>query len=293
MEEDKDGLMPGVRCRHCGWFYNRPAGYRNTVTGRKKLYCCMNCKKKFTPDTAFLGMKNDPEIIIQCLDLYLSGLSLRAVSQHMRRRGIKLSHMCIYRWIRKYSRMLKRHADSFVVNGQDAHLNADEMMVQLNGRWVWLWNIIERENRFVLASRFSNTREMVDAKALFREAKSKMDGLPMRITTDGMPAYPRAIRGSFQQNRYPRVEHFQAPGITARRHNNLVERHHNTIRQRIKTMRGFHEMGSASDIMNMWHVYFNYMRPNAALNGKTPSESAGLGKHDLREMIEVAYEHGK
>ena len=285
--------MPEVRCRYCGWFYNKPAGYRKTKIGRKKLYKCMNCNRKFTPDSAFIGMRNKSEIITQCLDLYISGLSLRAVSQHMKRRGIELSHTCIYKWIRKYSKMLKRHTDNFKVDGQDTHLNADEMMVQLNGKWVWLWNIISKENRFVLASRFSRTREMGDAKALFKETKSKIYGLPMKITTDGMQAYPRAINSAFYSNTYPRVEHYIAPGITHKHQNNLVERHHNTIRQRTKTMRGFANMESASDIMDLWTVHFNYMRPNAALNGKTPSESAGLGKHNLKEMIEVAYESGK
>jgi transposase-like protein len=198
--------------------------------------------------------------------------------------------MSVYRWIRKYSKLVKPYVDSFKVNGQDAHLHADEMMLQMNGEWVWLWNVISQENRFVLATRLSKTRDMNDAKALFDETKSKIDGLPMKITTDGMPAYPRAISHSFYRHAYPRVEHYVAPGITNAHQNNLVERHHNTIRARVKTMRGFHEMGSAADIMNLWNVYFNYLRPNMALNGKRPSESAGLGDRSLIALIEEAYD---
>jgi transposase-like protein len=269
----------------------KSAGYRDTMQDRKKLYRCLVCGKKFTPDSAFLGMRHSPEVINQCIDLYLSGLSLHAISQHMKRtRGIKISHMAVYRWIRKFSRLLKPYVDSFKINGQDTHLHADEMMVQLKGEWAWLWSVLSRENRFVLASRISRTRDMNDAKALFKEAKGKVKGLPMRVTTDGMMAYPRAINSAFYKNEYPRVEHYVAPGITGRQQNNLIERHHNTIRSRTKTMRGFGEMGSASDIMTMWRIYFNYLRPNMALDGKTPAESAGLGSRNLLELIGEAYE---
>lgn len=270
--------------------HNRPAGYRKTSQGRKRIYNCMVCGRKFTPDSAFLGMRHDPDTITQCIDLYVSGMSLRSISQHMKRtRGLKLSHMAIYRWVRKYSKMLKGYTDRFRVNGQDVSLYADEMMVQMRGRWVWLWNIIAKENRFLLASRMSEVRDMNDAKALFREAKGKIDGLPMRVTTDGMMAYPRAVRSTFPSRSYPHVEHYVAPGITHYRQNNLVERHHNTVRARTKTMRGFGEMGSASDIMDMWQVFYNFLRPNMALGGKTPAESAGIGKFDLKNMIEEAY----
>ena len=58
-------------------------------------------------------------------------------------------------------------------------------------------------------------------------------------------------------------------------------------------MRGFGNIDSASDIMNMYHIYFNYLRPNIALGGKSPAESAGLGNNDLVSMIERAYEWNK
>ncbi|MFH1294775.1 MAG: IS6 family transposase [Candidatus Aenigmatarchaeota archaeon] len=279
-----------VRCRFCGNMHHKPAGWRRMRAGEKRIYKCLACGRKFTPDGAFLRMKNDPEVIIQCIDLYVSGLSMRAISQHMRRRGTKISHMCVYRWVRRFSKLLKPYADSFRINGQDAHLHADEMMVQLGGEWVWLWNVISKESRFVVASRMSRTRTMDDGKALFREAKSKLEGMPLKITTDGMQAYPRAVRSAFYRNTTPRTEHYVAPGITHACQNNLVERHHNTIRARTKIMRGFGEMRSASDIMDMWHVYYNFMRPHSSLEGATPAQSAGLRGPGLRSMIEDAYE---
>ena len=272
----------------------KPAGYRKTKQGKKKLYKCMVCNKKFTPDSAYLGMRHDPEIIHQCIDMYLRGMSFRAIRDHMIDvRGIKITHMAIYRWVQKYSKIVKPYTDSFKLNGQDCYMNADETMIQIAGEWGWIWNLMIKENRFIISSRISKTREMSDAKALFKEGRNKLEGLPMKVTTDGMKAYPRAIRSAFHRNSYPRVEHYVAPSITNRHQNNLIERHHNTIKARTKTMRGFGNISSASNMMDMWHIYYNFIRPNMSLGGKTPSESAGLGKHNFKELIDDAYEWNK
>jgi len=201
--------------------------------------------------------------------------------------------MSIHRWVRKYSRLLKPYFDEIKINGKDSQLVADEMMVKINDKWAWLWNVMEKDTRYVLASTISETREMGVAKNLFKEAKSKIDGLPMRITTDGMKAYPRAINSAFYRNSYPRVEHFVAPGITHKHHNNLIERHHNTIRSRTKVMRGFRNMQSAIEIMDIWHMHFNCLRPNIALGNSTPSKSAGIEFRNLMDMIWRAHEWHK
>lgn len=273
---------------HC-----KSAGYRSTGQGKRRLYKCLVCGRKFTPDSPFLGMRNDPEIVAQCLDLYNSGLSFRSIAQHLKRtRGIKISHSSIYRWLRKYSKILKPYVDTFKVDGQDSKLGADEMMIQVSGEWMWAWHVISKEKRFILSNIVSPTRDMDTTKELFRDARRKIDGLPLQITTDGMKAYPQAIKSAFPLRRYPHVEHYVAPAITHYKQNNLIERHHGSVRARTKVMRGFGSLESALDIINLWHVHFNFLRPHMSLGGKTPAEAAGLGKHDLKSMIEEAY-HGK
>ena len=145
-----------VTCRFCGMEHYKPAGFRKTKIGRKRIFKCMVCNRRFTPDNAYLRMKNEPNLISECLSLNMSGMSFRLISQHLKReKGIEVSHMSIYRWVRKYSKLITPYADSLVIDGTDTHLHADEMMVQMNGKMVWFWDIISRENRFLLASRLS------------------------------------------------------------------------------------------------------------------------------------------
>jgi len=67
-----------------------------------------------------------------------------------------------------------------------------------------------------------------------------------------------------------------AEGLTARSNNNKVERLHNTVRERVKVMIGLHSDKSAAVFNEGFRIYYNYIRPNQALKGKTPAEAAGV-----------------
>lgn len=67
-----------------------------------------------------------------------------------------------------------------------------------------------------------------------------------------------------------------AEGLTARSNNNKVEPWHNTVRERVKVMRGLHSDKSAAKFNEGFKAYYNFVRPNQALGGKTPAEVAGI-----------------
>jgi hypothetical protein len=55
-----------------------------------------------------------------------------------------------------------------------------------------------------------------------------------------------------------------------------AERLHGTIRQRNKVMRGLDAEESAQTMMDGLRIYYNFMRPHMALNGKTPAQQARI-----------------
>jgi len=237
-------------------------------------------------------MKFSSEIIVKCIMLWAMGLSLRQICDYMESlEGMFVSHASVHRWLRKYIKLLKPHLDSIPVNCQDMHLHADEKMLHVKGRTAYEWIVKCKENKFILADRITATRRGVEAKAAFAEAKSKIIGMPMSITTDDYAGYPGAFNDSFYSNRYPRVEHHHSAGVRGLISNNLIERHNSMLQGRLYTVRGFKELGSTGNLMNMVNVvYFNHLRPNLALGGKTPAEAAGMEKKSLIGMIEDAYE---
>jgi len=76
-----------------------------------------------------------------------------------------------------------------------------------------------------------------------------------------------------------------------------VERLHNTVRERAKVMRGLHSDKSAAVFNEGFKAYYNFVRPNQALNGKTPAQVAGvdlkLGEHRWLGLVKKAKEKRK
>jgi len=68
------------------------------------------------------------------------------------------------------------------------------------------------------------------------------------------------------------------PNIRDRSNNNMVERLNGTVRQRNKVMRGLDHEDSAQTMLDGMRIYYNFIRPHMALNGKTPAEKAKISK---------------
>ena len=76
--------------------------------------------------------------------------------------------------------------------------NVDEMAVRIGGADKydhWIWNVIDHETRYLLASEVTGTRSIDTAKHVLRKARVCAIGhYPEVIVTDKLSAYPDAIR---------------------------------------------------------------------------------------------------
>ena len=71
-----------------------------------------------------------------------------------------------------------------------------------------------------------------------------------------------------------------------------MERFDGEVRQREKVMRTLKRMDSP--VLSGYRLYHNYIRPREALNGKTPSEAAGIevkGDNKWVTLIQNASKH--
>ena len=99
---------------------------------------------------------------------------------------------------------------------------------------------------------------------------------PNFIITDKLPAYKEAITKEFYTLKNPRTKHVKLKNIREGTNNNIVERLNGTVRERTKVMRGLDNDRTAQTMMDANRIYYNYLGPHQALNGKTPSEKAGI-----------------
>ena len=282
-----------IECRHCRGKEILKKGFRKNKTGNMQIYYCKNCRKTFSENTTFARMKNKGEIILTALDLYTKNVSLRNIQNHLKQvHGIKVSHVAILKWIRKYSSIFKQYTEKLKLNGSGT-LHADEMMINVDGKWVWFWDVIDERTKFITATHMSKTREMGDAKRIFYESKRKLNQPPTTIVTDGLHAYPRSIKKVFGQWS---VNHVNLIKFSQKPENNLIERFHGTIRERTKIMRGFDKFYSAKAILDLLIINYNFLRPHSSLNGLTPAQASGIdlplnGGNRWLELLRLAIDN--
>lgn len=285
--------MPS-ECRYCRSADTVRHGKRKNARGENQVFMCKACGRFYSESTSFAKMKSKGEIICAALDLYFKNVSLRKVQDHIKQiHGRKVSHVTILKWVRKYSSIFEQFNSRIKVNGSGT-LNADEMMVNVDGKWAWMWNVMDRRTRFITSTHLSKAREMGDAVKIFRESKRKLVQKPRTVITDGMMAYPRAVRKAFW--RYPNTEHRKLVKFADKVNNNPIERFHGTVRERTKVMRGFDQLDSARLILSGMVSYYNFIRPHMGLNGLTPAEASGLdlglnGGNRWMQLISMAQDN--
>ena len=184
--------------------------------------------------------------------------------------------MGVYKWLQKYGRIINVYIDQLEPELSQVW-NADEMKVRCGGKWLWLWNVMDKNTRYLLATHVSENREASDARIAFIKAKKIAKEKPEVVITDGLHSYIEAFKKEFFTLRNPRTKHIAKAGIRARTNNNIIERLHGTIRERDKVMRGLKTERTAKTMTEGYRAYYNFIRPHQALNGKTPAEKAHIG----------------
>jgi transposase-like protein len=272
---------PSLVCKFCSSENVVKRGYRNTQNGKVQRFFCKDCKRKFIVDEGFERMKATPETVTVALDLYFKGISMRAIVDHIKQfHGVEVSHVAIYKWIRKYVAMMKKYCDQLVpkVSGiwhtDEMALNIRNLDNHENLRWAW--NVIDNQSRYWLATQITEKREIADARKVLAQASSISQTRPMAVVTDGLRAYQDAITKEFFTLKAPKTEHVRIPNIRNKSNNNMVERLHGTIRQRNKVMRGLDDENTAQTMMDGLRIYYNFIRPHTALDGKTPAQKANI-----------------
>jgi len=223
------------------------------------------------PNSAFIAMRTNPKAIMVALDLYFKGISLRKIQDHLKQfEGTHVSYVSVYKWIQKYVALMEQHAK--VLRPQLSNVwHADEMKVNVHGKWQWLWNIMDSDTRYILASHVAQGRGTAEAQETFQIAKKNSDpeGEPTFLISDGLPSYQAAASREFRN-----TVHIAKVGIRGEVNNNRIERLHGTMRERTKVMRAIKKPNSA--FIEGQRIYYNHIRPHQALGGKTPAEAAGL-----------------
>ena len=252
--------------------------------GKRQRYFCKSCGKRFIEKDAFYRMRNTPQKITLCLDLFYKGVSTRKIQEHLQAfYPHNSSNVSIYSWIIKYSEMISKFTDKIKL-GISSEVQIDE--VEYHRRKSnkhkgieenWFIDSICPRTKFMVASSYFKARGQEEIKQIVKAIKSRVENDIFTITTDGLQAYPKVIKSVFGYSKSEKkfnTFHNVVNASKGEGFNHPIERLHNTIRARTKIMRGFHgSLESANAIMKGFEIYYNFINKHQAIN-RSPYELA-------------------
>ncbi len=271
IEQTQNTNEKKIICPKCG-SQNVIKWTKRTTQNRGLIqrYKCKDCGKTFTLDDGFFRMRNAPQKVTCAIDLYYRGVSTRKVQEHL---GVfythNATHKSVYKWVVKYAKMISQFTNKLKVNvGQEAQ--ADE--IEFHRRKSSKTKGIEKnffidsicpQTKFLISSEYMRTRSCRDIKTIMLRMKERADNQIKVVTTDGWNGYVSTIKKVFGYSLTEKkfnVYHNRNVAIKDEGFNYPIERFHNSVRARTKTMRGFHgSISSANAIMKGYEIYYNFI----------------------------------
>ena len=241
----------------------------------EQRYRCKPCQKKFRASGKAKGRKMDAELMGSAIRDYYTGKSYKQIAEGLKEEydlPNEPSKATIYEWVRDYTKKALKQMEGHKAK-TGGHWVADEMAVDVDGYKdkIWIWNVMDSETRYILATHLTPRRDATAARVLLRKALKNADKPPKTITTDKWRAYIKPIKDLM-----PEAKHMQSQGLHADINNNLSERLQGTFRDRIKTMRQMEGRKTGQQYLDGWTLTYNHFRGHHSLRNQTPAHRAKI-----------------
>lgn len=149
------------------------------------------------------------------------------------------------------------------------YLRAEEESKWL-GKENWFVDSIDTRTRFIVVSELVNNREERGIRKLLKKAKAKTGNQIEVVTTDGFNLYVNSVKYGFGYNLSKHdynIVHNVVNASKTGKFNYPIERFHNSLRERTKTMRGFHgSLEAGNSLMRGYIIFYNFIRKHQAIN---------------------------
>jgi len=249
-------------------------GIRRNSYGDIQQFLCKQCGRTFVVNLGFERMHASPQAITSAMQLYFTGESLRNVQKFLVLQGVKVSHVCILKWIRKYVKLMGEYLDKITPKVSDKW-RADEMYLKVKGNPKWLYAMIDDDTRYWIAMQVGDKKWHEDVRPMWREAKEVAGKQPKVLITDGAENFRRANRKEYYSKWGDKnTVHVRDITFHGNPHNNKMERFNGELRDREKVMRSIKR--EDSPILKGMQIHHNFIRAHEGLNGDTPADRAGI-----------------
>lgn len=267
-----------IICKHCQSHNVRKYGFVDGV----QTYFCNACHRKFKVDDRLFKMKTPYYQVSSALDDYYKGKSISDICDSLlTHHGNKPSTKTVYGWITKFTDVAVNQFKGYQPDVGGV-LVADETVIRLDGKNYWCIDIIDRDTRFLIATKLSANREMKDIKSLMEVVKARIGKTPKRVLTDGWKGYIDGIELVYGAD----AKHIVTDPFSRYDNTEIIERWHGTLKERTKVLRGLKSVETANKFLDGFLVWYNYLRPHESLQGRTPAEEAKIN-YDCKTWVDV------
>lgn len=240
-----------MRCPHCKSEQVRK--YTETTSLGYAIFKCHGCQRRFNERTGtlfnHLQFPTDVVLLVVLWRLRYK-LSLRDLTEMFLLRGYVFTHETVRDWEARFAPRISAQLKNRRRGQAGKSWYVDETYLKVHGQWHYLYRAIDRDGNLV-DTMLSKTRDLVAAKAFFKQALITVGHKPDRVTTDKHGSYPRAIRQTLGRKVRQRTSQYL---------NNRIEQHHRGIKDRYYPMRGFGDFSSAARFCTAFEELRQYFR---------------------------------
>lgn len=154
-------------CLYCNSEKVKKDGVRHNKHGDIQIFNCKDCKRHYTVNIGFEGMRATPQMITTAMQLYFSGESLRGVQRFLALQGVNMTHVAVYKWIKKYTALMNAYLEKIVPYTSNTW-RTDELYLRVKGNTKYLYALMDDETRFWIAQQVADSKWTQDVRPLFR-----------------------------------------------------------------------------------------------------------------------------
>ena len=96
-------------------------------------------------------------MVTSAMQLYFTGESLRNVQKFLELQGVKITHVSIYNWIRKYVGLMKAYLEKLIPNFTEAW-RIDGLYLKARKNPMYLFALMDDQTRFWIAQQVADTK---------------------------------------------------------------------------------------------------------------------------------------
>jgi transposase-like protein/DNA-directed RNA polymerase subunit RPC12/RpoP len=184
--------------------------------------------------------------------------------------GLSVSHQSIINWAYAMAYYFYPLLDALPVHLSNIWV-VDETYLLYEGKWGYLFTVLDGEHGSILAQMFSPTRSVAPAFAVLEKASRRFNlatSGPIDIITDGLGSYPPAIqllasqtKGLFRHRKVIGLKDGEVKN-QYRKYKNLIENYYSVLKPYYYRTRGFGSFQGAVVFSVLFTLYYNYLHPS-------------------------------